>query len=576
MPPTESAAKWAIAPRDPDSERVLQRELGVTSLTAVVLVRRGITDPAAAERFLHPKLDQLHDPKLLPDFDAALHAILHARDAKQTVFVHGDYDVDGISSAALLTRFLQKIGCKVIPHVPHRMSEGYGIHIDAVKAASESGAKLFLTCDCGVSAVEQLAAARESGMATVVTDHHEVGATLPEANAIVNPKRADSQYPFPYLSGAGVALKLCAGITRAIGHKVDFFYRAYLDLAVLGTVADVVPLLGENRVIASLGLPHLAHTNKKGLQALLRVAELAGPDAPPLNARHIGFQIGPRINAIGRLDDAGIALKLFLESDPKQAKEMAELLNRTNVERREEQDAVLRQALLQVEERHLTDQHVIVVAGKDWHPGLIGLVAGKLCERYNRPAIAIGIDPHGQGRGSARSIKGFHMADAIKRRQDLIQGGGGHELAAGFSIDALNVRRFQSAMESDAKAMLTEDDLQPTIQVDAELKAEEAGPEVGAELASLQPYGEENPEPIFVCRDLKLVSVRPTRKPEHVSVALQGAGGPVHQAMGFHLGERLAALQPGTPLDVVFTANEDGYNGRRQFRWFLKDFRVTS
>lgn len=266
--------RWIVGERDREAEGNLQRELGIPSLLAAVLVRRGFHEPAAADRFLNPRLDQLHDPRKLPDYEAAKNAILGAKERDELIFVHGDYDVDGVTSAAIFHRFLSRIGCRVHTHVPHRMREGYGIHLSAVEEAKTLGAKLFLTCDCGVGAHEQVEAAKEAGMAVVVTDHHSVGAELPAAEAVINPHRIDSVYPFSELSGAGVVFKLCEGLSREIGLDVANYHRAYLDLAALGTIADVMPLEDENRIIARFGLERLTETKKVGLRALMREASI--------------------------------------------------------------------------------------------------------------------------------------------------------------------------------------------------------------------------------------------------------------------------------------------------------------
>ncbi|MES1227275.1 MAG: DHH family phosphoesterase, partial [Armatimonadota bacterium] len=295
----------------------LRVELGLSEVLAQALVARGLTDVSEVEKFLNPSVDQFHDPRLLPDYDQAVKAILNAKETGQQIYVHGDYDVDGVTSTALFTRFLKRIGCKVVPHVPHRLREGYGIHLDAVRWAKEQGSEVFLTCDCGVKAHEQIEAVREAGMVAVVTDHHAIGETLPEAVAVVNPHRTDSKYPFSELSGVGVVFKLCAGITQELGLDVNKFYRAYLDLAVLGTVADVMPLIGENRVITALGLQQLQYTRKEGLKALISVSQLN--DVPKFSSRDIGYRLGPRINAVGRIDDPTVALDLLLTEDQDEA-----------------------------------------------------------------------------------------------------------------------------------------------------------------------------------------------------------------------------------------------------------------
>jgi len=297
--PSSATTRWTIQPRNRDAEQRLERELGLPSVVAAILAQRGYEDPAEALKFINPRLEDLFDPRLLPDYEPAVAAILGARERKELIYVHGDYDVDGVTSAALFSRFLKAIGCEVHTHVPHRMREGYGIHISAIAEAKDVGAKLFLTCDCGVGAHAQVEMANEAGIKVVVTDHHSIGGELPRAAAIVNPHRADSKYPFLDLSGAGVVFKLCDGIARELGHAPEIFYRAFLDLAVLGTIAVVMPLVSENRIIAKHGLERLAQTKKVGLQALMREAGLTDESRRSLRAYHVGFVIGPRLDPSG-------------------------------------------------------------------------------------------------------------------------------------------------------------------------------------------------------------------------------------------------------------------------------------
>lgn len=564
--------RWRANPRQPELEAKLQREVGVCALTAAVLVARGLDDPAAAHDFLHPRLEDLHDPALLPDYQPAVGELMAARERGDLVFVHGDYDVDGITSAALLTRSLRKMGFKVEAHVPHRLKEGYGIHADMVQRASELGAKLFLTCDCGVGAHDQVEQARALGMRVVVTDHHEVGETLPNAQAVVNPKRKDSQYPFSSLSGVGVAFKLASGLARELGMPVNLFYKNYLDLAALGTVSDVMPLVDENRIIVAHGLERLVETKKVGLRALLKVCQLTGK----VTAQNVGFQIGPRINAVGRMDDAGIALKLLLTSEEQEAKEIAEVLDQANRARKEEQETVFRDALEHIERHALLNHRVLVVAGNMWRAGLIGIVAGKLVERFYRPALVVSFDSSGVGRASARSIPGFNLKDAIDEHMPLLLGGGGHTLAAGFSIEWEKLPAFKQSMQDYAAKILTDEDLVPSLNIDAVVGAHEAGPEVVTDLDRLEPFGEANPKPMFLCQDMKVVRVNPMRNQEHARLSLQGGEGPLRTALAWGTGLEWSAVATGAAVDVVFRPEVNEYNGESQFRWSVSDFRVLS
>lgn len=563
---------WRVTGRDRAAESELMASLGVSSVVAAVLVSRGMSDPEAAERFLNPSLDHLHDPKLLPDFDKAVKAILNAKDLGHTIYVHGDYDVDGVTSTALFTRFLQRIGCNVVPHVPHRTKEGYGIHLDAIQWAKDKGTDLFLTCDCGISAHRQVEAATSLGMEVVVTDHHMVGETMPNALAIVNPHRSDSIYPWPELAGVGVAFKLCAGLTQELGHKVEQFYRAYLDLAVLGTVADVMPLLDENRVITKFGLEQLRDTRKTGLQALLRVSDLV--KQPKLTARHVGYQLGPRINAVGRIQDSATALDLMLTDDPAEAARMAAILDHVNEERRAEQTRSVEEAMTMVEAEGLGDAFTLLLADPSWHAGLIGLIAGRLVEKFRRPAFVLTI-ADGVAKGSARSIPGFDLGEAVRATKSLLIGGGGHEMAAGVSMDPANIGDFKIAIETLARASLTPEDLRERIDIDVELEAREATPAAYGDLLQLEPYGNANRTPVFAVRGVKLASVVPTANPEHARVICETDDG-LRSGMAFRIGHQLASMSPGSMVDVAFTIDENVFNGQSTVRWTILDVQPSS
>ncbi len=571
--PEELAPAWIVGQRDELAEMRLQKELGINSLVAAVLVQRGYREPAAADKFLNPRLDDLHAPELLPDYRAAADAILGAKERGETIYVHGDYDVDGVTSAALFTRFLTRLGVKVIPHVPHRMKEGYGIHMDAIGWAKEQGADLFLTCDCGANAHQQLEAVRDAGMLAVVTDHHELGGEIPHALAVVNPHRKDSTYPFPHLSGVGVALKVCAGISAELGLKVEAFYRAFLDLAVMGTVADVMPLIGENRIITKFGLENLRNTKKAGLRALLSVSELATPETV-LTPRSIGFQLAPRINAVGRIDDSGVALDLLLTEDFNEAMVYARRLDQLNQERRLEQGRMFDEAVVTIEDEQLGSRNVIVVSRPTWHPGIIGIVAGKLVEKYRRPAFVVAVGADGIGKGSARSIPGFHLADALAAHREMILGGGGHELAAGFSLESAQLRAFSDGLHTYAGSILGPEDFAKKIKMDLEIAACEGTRGTVEAMRSVEPYGEGNAEPVFLCQGVELGQVQATSKPEHVRLSLH-KDGQRFDAMAFGIGNEVSAVPTKSRIDVACTFELKTYRGQEQFRWIVRDFRMS-
>ena len=562
-----AGVRWAVPTRNREAEARLQAEVGVHSLVATVLVARGFSEPAAAHTLLNPSLSDLHDPHLLPDYAAARDAILGARERKETIFIHGDYDVDGVTSAALLSRFLTKIGCNVVTHVPHRMKEGYGIHASAVDAAAASGAKLFLTCDCGVAALEQVQRAREAGMRVVVTDHHAIGAQLPNAEAVVNPHRSDSLYPFPELSGVGVAFKLCEGLVGEIGFEKSHYYRAYLDLAALGTIADVMPLLDENRIIARFGLQQLAETKKAGLRAMMSEAKIEPGTA--LRGYHVGFVLGPRLNAAGRVDDAAIALQLLMTSDELEAAKLAREIESKNFHRREEQQRILAEAVEVVQEQGAHEKNVIVIAKEGWHTGVIGIVAGRLVELFRRPTIVLAIDENGHCKGSARSIPKFHLADAILAHPELLSGGG-HAMAAGCNFPLANLDEVVSALHNYAGERLTPEDFVPTMTADAEVLASEVTRMALEQLGQLEPFGCANPEPVFVAKGMTLAEVVPTRNPEHVRTLLRSDNGNA-TAMGFSMGDRITADLIGKKIDVAFKPSLNEWRGNVSVRWSLQD-----
>jgi single-stranded-DNA-specific exonuclease len=568
----ESAVEqWMIPERNSQAEVLLQQELGISSLVAALLVQRGWKDPTSAHKFLNPRIEDLHDPRLLPDYEAARNEILGARERGETIFVHGDYDVDGVTSASILDRFLKKIGCKVVTHVPHRMKEGYGIHASAVEAAVACKAKLFLTCDCGISAFEQVSAARAAGLRVVVTDHHTVHAEMPEAHAVVNPHRPDSVYPFAELSGAGVVLKLCAGLTEEIGWKTDQFYRAYLDLAALGTIADVMPLLDENRIIARHGLARLTDTKKAGLRALKEVAEVTGV----VTSYHVGFVLGPRINAAGRIDDAALALELLLESDDLKAMEIAKRIDVINFERRAEQSRILEEATAMVIDKGQDKNNVILVGHESWHAGVVGIVAGRLVETFRRPAFVATISEDGKrGKASGRSIPKFNLAMALHDLSHLMEGGG-HAMAAGCSFEYDQLDAIALALHEYAGQFLTEEDFKVVRSADLEVEASEVTFAAVEEMRDMEPFGAANPEPIFVARDITITQIKATKSPQHVMLTMRnGSGKPIYGA-GFGIGERLSEVAAGSAAHVLFRPTLDEWQGYTNLKWHVRDFALA-
>jgi len=597
-------AKWRLSLYDPSLGERLTQELGISPLLAKVLVVRGITEPKDAEEFLDPRLENLHDPYLLPDCERAVEEIMLAKEKGERIFVHGDYDVDGVSSAAIWTRSLKRLGFNVIAHVPHRTREGYGIHETAVREAARQGAKLLLTCDCGSSAFQTVEVARELGMRVVITDHHLIGngedderSAFPRANAVVNPSRSDSDYPFPYLSGAGVSFKVAQAVAQECGAKPKQFQRAFLDLVCLGTIADVVPLIGENRILAFHGLDALYKTQKKGLRALLRVSELDEEPVTPeddeyyhyfepakkkITSWDVGWRLGPRINAAGRVDDAAHSLALLLTEDEEEASELAKLLNQQNLERRAEQRRVFEHALEIIYEREIHKKNLIFLYADGWHPGVIGIVAGKIAEMFYRPTFLATIyDTSEIARGSGRSIPNFHLYHALEANKHLFLSCGGHAMAAGFSIHPERLEEAAEVLCEWTDRAIAGIELVPQWDIDAEIEPENLTFRAVKELSKLEPFGEANPEPRFLLRNVEFAWLRETSNPNHIQFAItnpaysasQGSRkNPLIEGIAFDLGDRLRSVPPCTKINMVVRANIDSWNGNERMRLQLLDF----
>lgn len=555
---------------------MIEREFGLDPVFAAVLAVRGFETTEAVDRYLYPSYDHLPSPELLPDYRAAVDEILGARERKELIFIHGDYDVDGITSSALFGRFLPKIGCQVHTHVPHRFKEGYGIHSSAVEAAQEMGAKLFLTCDCGSGALEQIERAKELGMRVVVTDHHLIGDVWPRADAFVNPHRPDSQYPYPSLSGVGVVFRLCEGITRELGMPVDKYWANFVEFATLGTIADVMPLTGDNRVIAKMGLPQLSQTKKASIQALKSVCRSAARseiDNWTVDSRHVGYVLAPRLNAAGRIDDAAISLKLLLSNDPGECRTLAEELERINAARKQEQDRILREAYEMVEAENLHEKRLILVAKEGWHLGVVGIVAGKIREKYNRPAFVVGVDEAGQmWKGSGRSIDAFHLAEAIKAHPEIM-GGGGHAKAAGCHFPTDNLALVRQALEDYAEQRLTEEDLLPVCHADVAVSAQEVSPSLFRDIQAMEPCGTGNYEARFFTTGTILETV-PTRTEEHWQISLQTENGRSPRFVSFGLRAQHPDLKPGAKANLAFSIKTEEFKGKMYNKWVCQAIEI--
>lgn len=566
---SSTGKRWVLPNVDSTAVDRLVQELGIQRLTAKILVQRGLSSPEEANRFLNPSLDDLGAPELLPDYENAVKEILRAKDTGELIFVHGDYDVDGVTSAAILDRFLKKIGCNVHTHVPHRTKEGYGINMALVHEAKERGAKVFLTCDCGIGAHDQVEAALAHGMRVVVTDHHELKETLPNAHAVVNPHRGDSKYPFSALSGAGVVFRLCEGIAKQFDpNSVSSYRKNYLDLAALGTIADVMPLVDDNRIIAKFGLERLTESKKKGIIALKEISEIKGKVA----SYDVGFKLGPRLNAAGRVDDAALALQLLLSEDDESAMRLALELDRHNFDRRAVQDQMIEEAVALVDSLSSLP-NALLIFKEDWHPGVVGIVAGKLKEKFNRPAFVGCIDPEsGRGKASGRSIPGLNLAAMIQNYPQIVAGGG-HAMAAGISFELGNFEDISKAFNQYVGQLLKPEDFIPAIELTADIEDEELSFETLAELEKLQPFGMANPKPTFYASSVTINSLRSMGDGSHANLSLIIGSQKPLRGVAFGMYEAFSKLGQGSKAEVVFEPQTNEYQGNKTIQWKIADVR---
>jgi single-stranded-DNA-specific exonuclease len=565
---------WNILQEGEEQARLIQSQLGCHPIIARMLVNRGIMQPEEAQAFLHPSFNDLSDPFLLPDAEAAVERIKQALRHRERIYIHGDYDSDGVTSAALWYRLLTRLGADVLVHIPHRHRDGYDMRSKFVVEAKERGAAVILTTDCGIQRWTEVEEAREAGIDVIVTDHHEPGSQLPKAVAVVNPHRSDSRYPFPYLAGVGVAFRLGEALLRHLGHSVDGYRRALCDLAAIGTITDIMPVLGENRIIVKQGLETLRQGRKAGLRALMQLAKL-NPEA--LTVRDIGFALGPRINAVGRMDDARIALDLLITEDPAEARELAERLERANVMRQEEQARITQEATQQIQSLDLEENPCIVLYRENWNSGVIGVVANKITSQFHRPSVLISVDPEsGTGRGSARSIRAFDIHQALTECQEYLLEFGGHAHAAGMTIQLENLPAIIRSLNRLASERLTPDDFLPTIDIEAEIEASEVTPRLLEDLKAFEPYGHDNEEPIFVSRGLQLMRIyRMGPDGMHLKLFLKNGRNNEIAAVYWRNGELEQQLQCGDYFDICYRPKVDQYNGKLGVQLVIQDLRPS-
>jgi single-stranded-DNA-specific exonuclease len=551
LPPS----RWSVVAEPPAGDvRRLAQALSLPEPLARLLVQRGYDSADRARQFLRPTLEALTDPYDLPDMARAVAVVTDAVRAGKTLLIHGDYDVDGQCATALLTRALRAAGAHVVPFIPNRVRDGYDLGPAGVAAARAAGAGVIVTCDCGVTAVEPVAAARAAGLQVVITDHHLPG-ELPPADAIVNPRRGDPDSPAADLCGSGVAFKLVQALVPALDLPANLPLHL-IDLVAIATVADVVPLTGDNRILTRFGLRKLAETRWPGVRALVEVAGLGGTE---VRAGHVGFVLGPRLNAAGRIGEAMDGLALLLTDDPAEAGTLARRLETLNAQRQEMDQAILAEAIALIDgEVDLDRSYGLVLAHEGWHPGVIGIVASRVVERYGRPAILIALEG-GTGKGSGRSIAGFDLHAALRACAPLLERYGGHRMAAGVTVARDRLDAFRTAFNDEARRVLTPDDLVPTQRIDAVVGLNQLDLELERLLRHLEPCGSGNPSPVFGVAGAAVREARPVGT-NHLRLLLEDAGARL-AAIGFDWADRVDPAWWRGPVDVAFRLERNEWRG---------------
>jgi single-stranded-DNA-specific exonuclease len=570
---TRGPKDWRVRGFDAARARALSRSLSLSETAAGILVARGFADEREASPLLNPSPDQLHDPSLMLGMSNAVARVLRAVDAGERILVYGDYDVDGTTGTVVLRRALQLLGAKTAYHVPHRFTEGYGIRQDVLERAHADGVSLVISVDCGIRAHEPLEWARQVGLDVIVTDHHlpdddEGG---PPAFAVLNANQRGCQYPDKNLAGVGVAFKLAHACLRERGR--ENLARGFLKVVAIGTVADMAPLVGENRAIVSLGLADLPRATNPGLRALMEIASV-GEQGGAVSATDLGFRVGPRINAAGRMDAARAVVELFETTDAEQARRLAQHLDERNRERQVVQKQITERALAELSAGGDCGP-VAVVAGLGWHRGVIGLAASKVAEKLGRPAVVISLDEDGTGHGSARAAGGYHLLDGLTTCADLFESFGGHAQAAGLRIRGENVAELRRRLSEHAGKFMAADDCAPFLEIDAELSSSAVSLELVGELKRLEPFGVGWPRPVFATRDFRIAREPQILKGRHLKFQLAGADGRAHTALWWNCVDALPATpRAGQSIELAYRLEPDTWRGETRLQLIVEDMKM--
>ena len=554
--------KWQVYQVENEQIEKLQKKYNINKLLATILVNRGITEEEKIEKFLNPKRSDFYNPYGMPDMNIAVERIMKAIENKEKTIIYGDYDVDGITSVTVLKSFLEERGLHVGVYIPNRLEEGYGLNKKAVEYIADQKYNLMITVDCGISAVEEVEYANQLGIETIVTDHHEPGNELPNALAVVDAKRKDNQYQCRNLAGVGVVFKLIQAIGIKMGLE-EKEYLKYLDIVGIGTISDIVPLTDENRVIVKLGLKLVEQTRNLGLKSILQVSGYNKIDSVT-----ISFGIAPRINACGRMGHQEEALKLFLSKDINDVSELTQKLNEYNKTRQEIEKRIFEDATIQIEKQGIANKNTIVLMGENWHHGVIGIVASKITEMYFKPSILL-CEEDDCGKGSGRSIPGFDLYEALTECKESIDKFGGHAMAVGINVKKDKLEEFKERLEQIAKDKNIEE-IVPILKIDAQISLDEINKEMVNSLKELEPFGEENKNPLFVFKNLKIDSIRALSEGKHLKLTLKDNKNIVN-AIGFNLGEFANEYKIGDKIDVVGNLEINSFNGVDNIQINIKD-----
>ena len=563
--------RWKIVEQEPGKIAELKKSLSISSTLCNILIQRGIDTFEKAKNYFRPQLSQLHDPFLMKDMGKAVERILFAINNQQKILVFGDYDVDGTTSVALMYRFLKKIYCEenIAFYIPHRYKEGYGISKQGIDFAKENGYELIISLDCGIKSVDLIAYASLLNLDFIVCDHHLPDEQVPKAIAILNPKQKDCNYPFKELCGCGVGFKLVMALSQWLGlHENE--YLCYLDLVVTAIGADIVPITGENRILAFYGLQRLNTSPCAGMKALIDLSKVESV----FSINNVVFIIAPRVNAAGRMDDASKAVKLFIEDDPVQAMKYAEMLHSDNTTRKDADTTITEEALAMIENNpEMKARNTTVVFQSHWHKGVVGIVASRLIETYYRPTVVLTLGEKIVG-GSARSVPGFNLYEAIHACREYLIGYGGHFAAAGMSMAPEKVEAFSKKFEEVVTLSIDPDLLTPELIINAEITFKKATQGFYNIVEQMQPYGPGNMRPVFISRNVRNSGWSKIVKDQHVRFVVKQENITL-TGIGFNLAEKFPLLEMNKPLDIVYTLDENEWNGNKSIQLKVIDFRLS-